>query len=89
MRGAKGGPCSGYFSGKTVLSNLNNCLEQSSTELDLVILANIQAFTRIEHIGRKSPHCNFLHQSVPICNSYVSAPVWIKLLQVLPTEGTL
>jgi len=53
---------------ETVLSNLNNCLEQSRTELDLVILANIQAFTRIEHIGDKiSPHCHFQYQSVPIC----------------------
>ena len=51
-RGPNGGPCSGYFSEETVMSNLN-CLELSSTELDLVILANIQAFTRINHSGDK------------------------------------
>ena len=52
-RGLNGGPCSGYFSEETVMSNLNNCLELSSAELDLVILANIQAFTRIDHIVDK------------------------------------
>ena len=69
-RGAKDGNCSDQFSEETVLANLNNCLELSSAELDLVILANIQAFTRIETIGEKrnrSPRCNFLYQSVPIC----------------------
>ena len=67
-RGPNGGPCSGYFSEETVMSNLNNCLELSSAELDLVILANIQAFTRIDHIGDKqSPRCNFLFQSLSIC----------------------
>lgn len=69
-RGPNGGPCSGYFSEETVMSNLNNCLELSSAELNLVILANIQAFTRIDHIGDKrnrSPRCNFLFQSLTIC----------------------
>ena len=69
-RGAKDGNCSDQFSEETVLANLNNCLELSSAELDLVILANIQAFTRIETIGEKrnrGPRCNFLYQSVPIC----------------------
>ena len=51
-RGPNGDPC--YFSEETVMSNLNNCLELSSAELDLVILANIQpesitlAITKIE-----------------------------------------
>jgi len=69
-RGPNCGPCSGYFSEESVMSNLNNCLELSSAELDLVILANIQAFTRIDHIGDKrnrSPRCNFLFQSLTIC----------------------
>lgn len=69
-RGAKGGPCSNQFSEETVLVNLNNCLELSSVELDLVILANIQACTRIENIGEKrnrSSRCNFLYQSISIC----------------------
>ena len=46
--GCKGGPRSREFQDETVLSNLNNCLEFTSGELDLVILANIQAFTRNE-----------------------------------------
>lgn len=48
-RRVKGSPCSNQFSEETVLANLN-CLELSSAELDLVILANIQAYTRIENI---------------------------------------
>lgn len=35
--GAKGGPCSGQFSEAEVPFNLNNCLELSNDELDLVI----------------------------------------------------
>ncbi|XP_068757388.1 uncharacterized protein [Montipora capricornis] len=49
----KGGPCSRQFSEGAVLFNLNNCQELSSDELDLVILANIQAFTYRELIGKK------------------------------------
>ena len=68
-KGPKDGPCSSHFSEESVLSNLNNCFELTSTELDLVILANIQAFTRVDHIGDKrnwSPRCNFQYQSFPI-----------------------
>lgn len=68
--GSKGGPCSGEFQEDTVLSNLNNCLELTSGELDLVILANIQAFTRNESTGSKRSRitrCNFQFQSVTIC----------------------
>ena len=68
--GAKGGPCSKQFSKETVLFNLNNCLELSSRELDLIILASIQAFTRTEAIGgkrKRSPRCSFFYQSNPIC----------------------
>lgn len=68
--GAKQGPCSKQLSNETVLFNLNNCLELSSRELDLVILASIQAFTRTEAIGEKrnrSPRCSFFYQSNPIC----------------------
>ena len=69
-RGPRDGPCSSQFTEETVMSNLNNCLELSSSELDLVILANIQAVSRIEQVGEKrnrSPRCNFLFQSKPIC----------------------
>ena len=51
--GPKFGPCSQQFSEDAAMFNLNNCLELSSTELDLVILASIQAFTRSESIGEK------------------------------------
>ena len=51
--GLNGHPCSDQFTEETVLYNLNNCLELSSTELDLVILANIQVFTERETLGHK------------------------------------
>ena len=66
----KGGPCSEQFSIETVLVNLNNCLELTSGELDLVILANIQAFTHIDYVGEKrnrSPRCSFHFQGRQIC----------------------
>ena len=66
--GPKNGPCSLQFTEETVLFNLNNCLELSSAELDLVILTSIQAFTRAESIGcKRSPRCSFYYQSKPIC----------------------
>ena len=69
-RGSKGGPLSREFQEETVLFNLNNCLELTSGELDLVILGNIQALTRNESVGSKrsrSPRCNFQFQSIMIC----------------------
>ena len=66
----KGGPCSTQFSEETVLANLNNCLELTSGELDLVILANIQAFMRINCVGEKrnrSSRCQFHFQGRPVC----------------------
>ena len=68
--GDKGGPCSVQFSEETVLFNLNNCLELTSGELDLVVIANIQAFTRIDCVGEKrnrSPRCSFHFQGRSIC----------------------
>ena len=69
-RGSKGGPCSGEFREETVLFNLNNCLELTSGELDMIILANIQAFTRNDGIGTKrsgTSRCTYQFQSVLIC----------------------
>jgi len=69
-RGANGGYCSQYFQEEAVLSNLNNCLEPSSGELDLVILASIQVFTRINIIGKKrkrNARCSFLYLNCPMC----------------------
>ena len=36
-----------------MLSNVNNCLELTRSELDLVILANIQAVAKIDLAGEK------------------------------------
>ena len=69
-QGVKGGHCSQQFQKEVVLCNLNNCLELSHGELDLVILANIQEFTMIDVIGEKrkrSACCNFLYLNRPIC----------------------
>ena len=69
-RGLKSGQCSDQFTEETILNNVYNCLELSQAELDLVILANIQAYTTIEVTGEKrkrSPPYSFLHQSQPIC----------------------
>ena len=55
-QGTKGGQCSQQFQETTVLSNLYNCLELSHGELDLVILAYIQAFTSVDIIGEKRKH---------------------------------
>ena len=69
-RGLKSGQCSDQFTEEAVVNNLYNCLELSHAELDLVILANVQAFTATEVTGEKrkrSPNYNFLYQSQPIC----------------------
>jgi len=70
LRGSKGGPCSREFKEEAVLFNLNNCLELTSGELDLIILANIQAFSHNDCIGTKrsrSSRCTYQFQSVSIC----------------------
>ena len=41
--GVNGSPCSESISKEAIVFNHNNCKELSSTELDMVILANIQA----------------------------------------------
>lgn len=69
-RGIKGSHCSPQFSEAAVLENLNNCMELSHEELDLVILANIQASTFIEISREKqkwSPRCSFTFQGRTIC----------------------
>ena len=52
-RGSKGIQCSDQFTVKTVLFNLYNCLELFHTEVDLFVLANIQAFMSTEETGEK------------------------------------
>lgn len=72
--GLNGGPCSDQSTEETVLYNLNNCLKLSSAELDLVILANIQLFTKREMVGDKrsrSPLCSFIYQASPICKMFL------------------
>ena len=69
-QGLKGGQCSDTFKVETVISNLYDCLELSHVELDLVILANLQAFTAAEVTGGKRkriPAYSFLYQCHPIC----------------------
>ena len=69
-RGSKGVQCSRNFSEETVMSNLNNCLELTAAELDLVVLANIQVFSRDEYIGGKrsrSSRFNYQYRSILIC----------------------
>ena len=53
-RGSKSGQCSGQFTEEITLNNVYNCLELSRAELDLVILASIQAFATIEVSGKKN-----------------------------------
>ena len=68
--GRKGSQCCEQFSNEAVLSNLNLELELSHGELDLVILANIQACTSSEIIGEKrkrSSQSSFLYLNRPIC----------------------
>ena len=90
-RGPKDGPCSSQFTEEEDMSNLNNCLKLSTKELDLVILANIQAVTRFENTGEKrsrSPRCNFVFQTAFLSRN-VSYTLWFKLLPLSPAEGTL
>ena len=70
LRGSKGGPCSREFREETVLFNLNNCLELTSGEFDLIIFANVQAFTCTDYIGttrNRTSRCTYQFQSVLIC----------------------
>ena len=74
--GTGGSQCCEQFSKEAVLSNLNNCLELSHGELDLVILANIQACTNSEIIGEKkkrSSRSSFLYLSHPTCKDMFSS----------------
>ena len=50
-----------------MLSNVNNCLELKHAELDLVILVNIQAVTKIDLVSEKRKErsrCSFLFQNI-------------------------
>ena len=63
-------PCSRQFSEALMLENLHNCMELSQGELDLVNLANIQAFTYVEVSGEKQKRSHrsaFTFQARPIC----------------------
>lgn len=89
LRGSKGGPCSREFKEETVLFNLNNCLELASGELDLIILANIQAFTCDDCVGTKrsrSSRCTYQFQAMPICKEmflhlYGISYSWLRRLE--------
>ena len=52
-----------------MLSNVKNCLELTRAELDLMILANVQAVVKIDLVREKRKErsrCSFLFQN--ICN---------------------
>ena len=68
--GKNGSPCSRQFSEAHILENLRNCMELSNGELDLVILANIQAFTNVEvseEKRKRSQQSAFSFHARPIC----------------------
>lgn len=70
--GNSNGPCSKQFEDEVLVSNLLNVMELTTAELDLVILASIQAFTKSEEIGDKrtrTPRCAFLYKSRTICKA--------------------
>ena len=83
-KGIKGSQCSQQLSEVAVITNLNNAMEQSHGELDLVILANIQASTFIEISGEKrkrSPRCSFTFQARAICKEMFLTIHGISYLQ--------
>lgn len=86
------GCAQGYqFSKETVLSNLNNCLELSSGELDLVILANIQGLFASTALERKEPGAVDV-ASIFSRGQYarnVSTFVWNQLFDISSTKRTL
>lgn len=66
--GPKGSSCSRQFSEEEVIDNLNHCLELEHDELDLVILGQIQAFTKCESGKRnRIARTSFYYHSRPIC----------------------
>ena len=91
-RGINCGQCSQQFLLEAVMVNVNNCLEPSHTELDLVVLANIQAFTCCESTGEKrkrSPRCKFTVSVPSYLQGNVPYSLHNELLAVSTTEGTL
>ena len=62
--GRKESQCCHQFSEEAVLSNVNNCLELSHGELDLVVLANIQVKGKEDHVA---VFCISTVRSVKIC----------------------
>ena len=52
-----------------MLSNVNNCLELTRAELDLKILANVQAVAKIDLVAEKRKErtrCSFLFQNIKL-----------------------
>ena len=75
-----------------VMANVNNCLKLSHAELDLVVLANIQACTSLEVPGKKTQEKSKVQFpiSIPSClQGYVSTSLCNELLAVSPIKGTL
>ena len=88
----KSGQCSDQFTEETILNNVYNCLELSHAELDLVILANIQAFTVIEVAGEKRKKKSTLQLSSSVSahlQGDVSKPLWNQQIAVSAACRTL
>ena len=90
-QGLKGGQCSRQFRPEAVMANVNNCLKLSHAQLDLVVLANIQACTSFEVPGEKCKKSKVQFPIlIPSClQGYVSTSLCNELLAVLPIKGTL
>ena len=61
-----------------MLSNVNNCVELTRAELDLVILANIQAVAKIELRSFRLPSVRLHLKSI----GCVFTSLWFKLFAV-------
>ena len=84
-RGYKGGLCSQQLLVEDVVSNLNNCLELTHAELDLVVLANIQVFTSRFRTWREKKEKSSMQLPLPFktyLQGNVFKPVRNKLLSV-------
>ena len=83
--GAKGSQFSQQFSKEAVLFNVNNCLELSHGELDLIILANVQASTNFETTSEKRKL--EVHVVVSFTSTVPSARICFYISTALATRG--
>ena len=67
--GLKGAACSGLFTRDLVTSTRMNCLEMTKAELDLVILANLEANRRQAQDMSPRTHVNYWFCGNKVCKS--------------------